>query len=104
MESYKYAGRSIVLLTGMVAGHDPSKFYEPLAHLVEKAHVAPIQFHRALPPQDVALELRDQVASVETHASVPDALAAAARDAQSGAVILVTGSFYLVGEAARFMV
>ena len=56
-----FPGRRIVLVTGMVAGHDPARFYEPLAHLIDTAHVAPIQFHRALPPSDVALELRDQV-------------------------------------------
>ena len=74
-----------------------------MAHLIDVAHVAPIQFHRALPPEDVALELRDQVAVVVTHDSVADALSVARRDAQNGALILVTGSFYLVGEATRFM-
>lgn len=99
----QYPGRRIVLVTGMVAGHDPARFYEPLAPLVVTAHVAPIQFHRALPPGDVALELRDQVAEVETHDSVAGALAAARHDAMGGALIVVTGSFYLVGEATRFM-
>jgi dihydrofolate synthase/folylpolyglutamate synthase len=99
----RFPGRRIVLVTGMVTGHEPSKFYEPLARLVDRAHVAPIQFHRALPVSDVALELHDQVSSVETHGSVSDALAAAARDARDGSLILVTGSFYLVGEAGAFM-
>ena len=99
----QYPGRRIVLVTGMVAGHDPSKFFEPLAHLVTRAHVAPINFHRALPPADVALELYDQVATVETHASVFDALAAALQSAQDGELIVVTGSFYLVGEATAII-
>jgi dihydrofolate synthase/folylpolyglutamate synthase len=99
----QYPGREIVLVTGMVAGHDPSKFYEPLAHLVREAHVAPINFHRALPPGDVALELNDQVPSVQTHPSVSDALSAAVDAAQDGALIVVTGSFYLVGEAGALI-
>lgn len=84
----------VVLLTGMVSGHEPKQFYKPLADLVEEAIFAPIAFHRALPPQEVLRKsgLRDGRAFDDLAETLDVA-------ASSGtAPILVTGSFYLLGE------
>lgn len=93
--------RTFALVTGMVAGHDPVAFYSPIARIVGKAFGAPIDFHRAVPPQDLAAQLRDVVA-IDLHpkASVAGAMEAAY---ETGLPILVTGSFYLVGEVGRFL-
>lgn len=99
----KYPARRVVLVTGMVAGHEPSRFYEPLADVVASAHVVPIQFHRALPPADVAAGLSGLVPSVYVHASLAEGLEAACADAAPEDLIVVAGSFYLLGEIVKLM-
>lgn len=93
----RYPGREIVLVLGMTRGHDPREFVGPLEERVRSVHLAPIDFHRALPPEEVASALSRGAATV--HGSVPEALAAAADEAGPARLVVVTGSFYLVGEA-----
>jgi dihydrofolate synthase / folylpolyglutamate synthase len=99
----EFPTRRVVLVTGMVAGHEPARFYKPLAHLVDVAHVSPIAFHRALPPDEVATALMGEPFEVRSHVSASEALTAAHEDAGEGGLIVVTGSFYLVGEIARLL-
>jgi len=99
----KYPGRRVVLITGMVAGHEPSRFYEPLASAVSSVHVVPIQFHRALPPADVAAGLSGLVPKVAVHSTLAEGLAAACEDASADDLVVVAGSFYLLGEIVRLM-
>ncbi len=99
----KYPGRRVVLITGMVAGHEPSRFYEPLAPSVSSIHVVPIQFHRALPPDEVVAGLSGLVPTVAVHKSLSEGLGAACSDASPGDLIVVAGSFYLLGEIVRLM-
>jgi len=99
----KYPARRIVLIAGMVAGHEPTRFFEPLAPLVFSAHIVPIQFHRALPPAEVAVGLHGLGPSVAVHKSLATGLEAACMDASSDGLVVVTGSFYLLGEIVRMM-
>lgn len=89
-----FAGRNFTLITGMVDGHEPDLVYRPLWEFIARTFVAPINFYRALPP----IDLVSRVPNGTPTASVDEAIdAALAHDSP----ILVTGSFYLVGDVLR---
>jgi len=96
-------GQKVVLLTGMVAGHEPSHFYKEVAPLVRSAHIVPIDFHRALSPDLLGEALKPLVRATTVHHDLAEGLAAAIMDAQFDEIIVVTGSFYLVGEVGRMI-
>lgn len=85
-------------VVGMVAGHDPTSFFEPLTTMAKTIHVVPIDFPRAVAPAELAARLGGS--SVIVHSAMPDGLKAAAEEA-NGAPVIVTGSFYLSGEVIR---
>ncbi|MFI5385673.1 MAG: bifunctional folylpolyglutamate synthase/dihydrofolate synthase [Fimbriimonadales bacterium] len=91
----------ILLVTGMVAGHDPSTFYGWFEGVADQAFVVPIDFHRTLQPEQIAAALRKFIPHTYVFDSAREGLRAALSEASEGDVILVTGSFYLVGEAGR---
>jgi dihydrofolate synthase/folylpolyglutamate synthase len=109
-----------VLLTGMVSGHDMTAFYESLRGVARDVVVAPIQFHRAAPPEEVAEIVtslfgfqmvnspdgeQTTIASTGTvtiSETVDEAIRLATQKAGNDP-ILVTGSFYLVGEVGRLL-
>lgn len=89
-----YPGERFTLITGMVDGHDPEGVMAPLRDVVERTYAAPIDFYRALPPEKLA-----PYCVVATPCTT-------AEEAIQGALthpnpILVTGSFYLVGDVLR---
>jgi dihydrofolate synthase/folylpolyglutamate synthase len=98
-----FPGRKAVLLTGMLDGHDPVRFYRALASIVREAHAAPIAFRRALPAETVAAELKDAGVDAIAHSDAHRALDAALSACSEGEPMLVTGSFYLVGEIGRLL-
>jgi dihydrofolate synthase / folylpolyglutamate synthase len=91
----------LVLITGMVQGHDPLDFYGPLLKMTSAVHIAPIDFHRAVDPADLERVLRPRVANTHAHCSVGEAIDAAMVDCEPDDILLVTGSFYLVGEVGK---
>ena len=91
----------VVLLTNMLLGHDPAAFYRPLVDLATAAVTAPIEFHRRRDPDETATVLNQLGVRSEAAASVEEALLRCAEISGSDVPILVTGSFYLVGEVAR---
>jgi dihydrofolate synthase/folylpolyglutamate synthase len=95
----RFPGKSLILVTNMLQGHELDPFYRPLAASV--AHIAPIDFHRRREVADTARELRPLIEEVREHLSVQDALSAAVAEARPQDLVVVTGSFYLVGEALR---
>jgi len=95
--------RNFILLTGMVAGHEPSDFYRELAARISSAHIVPIDFHRSLPTGDIEHALRPLISKTKSHNSVEDGIRSAEQEASGEDVILVTGSFYLVGEVGRVL-
>lgn len=88
------------VVAGMLAGHDPVTFFEPLKAIISELHLVPINFHRAVPPQVLAEQIAHLGLPVTVHQSVKSGLLSA----QSlGSDVLVTGSFYLVGEAGNLL-
>ncbi len=98
-----FPGRSCVLLTGMVAGHDVERFYRPLAGLATAVHVSPIEFNRARPSSEIAGVLRVLGMESVAHDSASGALEAALQDGEREGLLLVTGSFYLVGKIGNLL-
>ncbi|MGV3617028.1 MAG: bifunctional folylpolyglutamate synthase/dihydrofolate synthase [Fimbriimonas sp.] len=92
-----YPGVPVVLVTNMLQGHDIEAFYSPLMDRVASVHVVPIGFHRARTVAETVAALRGML-PVHPHDSVSAGLAAALSEE---GIVLVTGSFYLVGEAVQ---
>lgn len=90
----------IPVVAGMLAGHDPVAFFEPLKAHISELHLVPINFHRAVPPEVLAEQIAQLGLPVTVHQSVKLGLLSAQK---SGSDILVTGSFYLVGEAGNLL-
>lgn len=89
-----------ICVTGMLLGHSPQDFYGPLNDLVTDFYVCPIDFHRAMNPEDLANEMRQMGLKATQFETVEAALRAAClvEDVED---ILVCGSFYLVGEVMQ---
>lgn len=85
-------------VVGMTVGHEPEVFLREIRDVVESVHVAPISFHRAQSPEAIASEARKLGMKAEVHGSLEQAFEGAMSD---GRDVLVTGSFYLVGELLR---
>ncbi len=103
LRKYEPGVKRIVLLTGMVAGHDPADFFREFQGVVTSAHIAPIDFHRAVPPAELEPVVQSFIPRAESHETALEALTAALDDAALEGLVLVTGSFYLVGEIGRSM-
>ncbi|HMS56775.1 MAG TPA: folylpolyglutamate synthase/dihydrofolate synthase family protein [Fimbriimonadaceae bacterium] len=97
VDSFKsrFLGQKAAVITNMVQGHSFERLYTPLLDVADRVVVAPIKFHRALEPEQVAGHLRQFVAT-ETATSIEDALERVLASNQN--LVIVTGSFYLVGE------
>ena len=94
-------GRRVHLVLGMTQGHAPESFLAPLRSVVDSVHLAPFASHRSRSVEELAQAITGW--GPQTHASVAEALDAACAHAPADAVVLVAGSFYLVGEAGRLM-
>lgn len=97
-----HPNKKVVLVTGMVSGHDPAAFYKPLAQTVAKAYIVPIDFHRAIDPGNLVPLVQPLIDSMPFD-SVQAGLNAAIEETEETDLIVVTGSFYLVGEVARLI-
>ncbi|MFQ3587191.1 MAG: folylpolyglutamate synthase/dihydrofolate synthase family protein [Fimbriimonadaceae bacterium] len=101
-----YPGYRVVLLTGMLTGHEPGPFVAPFDGLLKSVHVGPIDFHRAVDPDKLAAILRDEVPSdvpVAGHSDRESALAHAQSETGDRDLLLVAGSFYLVGSVGPLL-
>jgi dihydrofolate synthase/folylpolyglutamate synthase len=98
-----WPGHRVVLVAGMVDGHDADATVELIAPLASVAVATEPRHVRAIPARDLAALLRRHVRQVEV---LPDRAGAVARGvALTGPddLLVVTGSFYLVGEARRWL-
>jgi dihydrofolate synthase/folylpolyglutamate synthase len=93
----------IRLVSGMVSGHDPQSFFRPFFGKVREVFLAPIDFHRALAPSELREAIQGHFESVEAYNRLSEALKDAVAASGPTDVVLVTGSFYLVGEAIRLL-
>lgn len=102
---HDYGIEKVVMVTNMLQGHEAEAFYRPLLNLAVSAHVPPIDFPRARSVEEIQAVIEDGGCSAESHVGILSALDAAIADAREhpGAAILVTGSFYLIGEVGRAM-
>ncbi|MDR3691203.1 MAG: bifunctional folylpolyglutamate synthase/dihydrofolate synthase [Fimbriimonas sp.] len=97
----QFGKRKFVLVTNMLTGHEPADFYSILDGWIREAHVVPVDFHRATPVPVMAEKLRDFYPKVVEHDSAVMGLDAAIDSAAPNEIVLVTGTFYLVGEILR---
>lgn len=94
----------VIMVAGMVAGHEPTSFFRWFDGIVDEAFATPIDVHRSLPPAEIETALKNYVPTVTACASAEAAIGQALEAAGESDIVLVTGSFYLVGEAGRYLV
>lgn len=90
----------VVLVVGMLTGHDPAPFAAQLQGLVRQAIVTPIDFHRSMPLEQLEPVI-SKLAPTGVASDAASALESALAATSPGETIVVTGSFYLVGEVGR---
>lgn len=88
------------LVTGMLHGHDPVSFLQPLRPLIEALFVCPVSFGRTRTPQEVAEKAQDCAVKISVCGSALEAIRLAAAENN---VVVVSGSFYLVGELGTLL-
>lgn len=89
----------LILVTGMLTGHDPREFYHAFEPFRPVAHTTPIHFGRTRTAEEVA----EALGQATTHPNAEQAIMTALDEAGPEDLILVTGSFYLVGEVGAIL-
>ena len=89
----------VFLVIGMLTGHAPEGILASLAPLANCIFVCQPGWKRAQPVEELAAVARTFSSSVVVIPSVPDAVHAAIATASANDMVLITGSFYTVGEA-----
>lgn len=98
-DDFSIHGRKVFVI-GMLAGRDPDAFLEAVgADDADLLIACSPQWTRALPAVDLGRAAERRGVRTEVVPDVADAIERARRDADEEDVILVTGSFYVVGEA-----
>ena len=88
----------MVLVIGMVGGHAPDAVLSSLAPAAQRVYACQPRWKRAQEAEAIAVAARRYCANVRTIASVPSAVQMALADADTHTLVLITGSFYTVGE------
>jgi folylpolyglutamate synthase/dihydropteroate synthase len=89
------------MVVGMVGGHDPVHFFQPIIDKIHSFYLVPIDFHRTLRPEDLQqalLPIRNPGQTIEIFSDAVAGFHKALENAGEGDLVLVAGSFYLVGE------
>lgn len=87
-------------VVGMLRGHCSEGFGRALAGVLGPVAVVPVAWHRTRQPEELCAELRRAGLAADPYRTLAEGMAAAA--GLSGTVV-VTGSFYLVGDAGRLL-
>ena len=90
--------RKLLLVLGMVSGHDPAEVVEALAPLAERVYATQPTWIRGLPAERIAAAVRMVNVPVEVVTPPAEAARLAFFEAQENDLVLVTGSFYTVGD------
>lgn len=90
--------RRLLLVVGMVGGHDPEGVLAALAPDADRIYACRPDWKRAQPAEEIAAAARRFCPNVEIIPSVPEAARAAIAAAGQEDMVLITGSFYTVGE------
>jgi dihydrofolate synthase/folylpolyglutamate synthase len=97
-------GRGRILVVGLLQGREPGEMLDALdAARAEVVVVCAPDWPRAIPAEDVAAVARDKGISVEVVPDVEDAVHRAIALATEEDIVLVTGSFYVIGPARRML-
>lgn len=92
----------VPIVTSMVNGHESEPFYAALASVATQAFIAPISSARAQPPERVLESAQRAGMQAQAFGTVEEAVLAAEQATPDGP-ILVTGSFYFVGEVGNWL-
>jgi folylpolyglutamate synthase/dihydropteroate synthase len=94
-------------ITSMVYGHESLPFYKQLVDLVDEFVVVPIDFHRAKKVDELASEISVLGKPVSKFKSLQEGIdyvmGKTCYDTSYDKSVLITGSFYLVGESLRVL-
>ncbi len=93
-----YGEIKVPVIFGMLDGHDPLPLFETLASIVSCLHVVPINWTRTWNPEELCEISKAFLMDARSYWSVEDAV-----NAISDELILVTGSYYLLGEVREFV-
>jgi dihydrofolate synthase/folylpolyglutamate synthase len=100
-EVRKLSYRRLLLVIGAIAGHDPEEILAELAPIAFKVYATQPSWMKALPAATIAEAARKFCSSVETITPPLEAALAALAEASPEDLILVTGSFYMLGDVKR---
>ena len=95
-EEFRY--KKLILVIGMIQTHPPEEVLAKLVPLASKVIATQSQWMKASPAERIAEAARALGANVEAVDNVPGAVARARELAGPDDMILVTGSFYTIGE------
>ncbi|MFY9370462.1 MAG: folylpolyglutamate synthase/dihydrofolate synthase family protein [bacterium] len=98
-----FPGRRVVMVFGALADKDVAAMAAQLTPLADVVIATRPESPRALEPEAAAALFREQVPTVLVEGEIPAALARAREYAGPGDIILVCGSFYLVGSARAYI-
>ena len=93
----RFGDRKYAIVTSMLRGHEAQPFYESFIGPCTRAEVAPLDNPRARATEEIAAEIENLGISATPHDSLERAMASALDGPED--LIVVTGSFYLVGDA-----
>lgn len=95
-ENFKYD--RLILVIGMLATHPCEGVLARLAPMASVVIATQSKWRKALPAENLVDEARKHCDNVEVVDNVPDAVSRALESASKNDLVLVTGSFYTIGE------
>jgi dihydrofolate synthase/folylpolyglutamate synthase len=93
-----FPGRRVAAVVSMLKKKDHKGFATELSPVVETLYATTVDSPRALSPGELATHFEGLVGSIRQVRDAKDALRSARAEAGEAGLVLVTGSFYLVGE------
>ncbi len=98
----KVYDKKILLLFSCLRGKDIGGMLKELKPIVEKIYPTEIQYSRKMPMEEIKKFVSESgMVTAETTGMIDEDLESAVKEASSSDIIIVTGSFYLVGEALK---
>lgn len=91
----------LILVMGMVTGHSIAEVVAVLAPMADVLIATAASNPRAMPAESIAEAAEGLVPEIETVDRVADAFVRATELASPGDLVVVTGSFYVIGEVPR---
>lgn len=96
----EYDIRRTLVVLGMLSGHDPRAVAQAILPGADVVFACSPTWKRALPADELARSIHGVALRVEVIPGVSDAVRAALAESRRGDMVLVTGSFYTVGEVS----